>query len=457
MTETGTPLFEVQIPRPYFNIAKMKQCGNADSNLSALSHCFIFEFDEMRLENMSDYIDLKKSESENYHQYIWRIDSLIQSGKYKNWKDITPLINEELFGDDESQYRDESAYRKAVKYARDFYEANVFGIEDEYLKKLQFEKRELEKVKVQVQTEKLEYSRWIREEARDELIIEKICNAVSSLPSLDIPHHIYPIHGDRAYALVFGDEHYGVEFELNGLFGDIINSYSPEIFEKRMWDLFEQTIEIIQKENIDTLNVFSMGDFSDGILRVSQLMKLRYGVVDSAIKYADFISNWLNELTKYVRVKYQSTNGNHTELRMIGQPKGTFTEDNMGKVVAEFIKARLKDNPNFTYIENPTGYIYEELAGHPILGIHGEVKNMGNAIREFSSVYGVNIQYLLAGHLHHNKVEEVGVNQEVINVGSVIGIDSYSLSLRKTANASSKLLVFERDKGKVCEYTLKLN
>lgn len=402
--------------------------------------------------------ELKKLENENFHQYIWRMDELVQSGKYKNWKEITPLVNMELFGDDETQYRDESAYRKAVKYARDFYEAGVFGDnEDDYFKKLQAEKREMQKVKVQVQTEKLEYNRWLREEARDELIVEKIYNAVSSLPPLDIPHHIYPTHNARAYALVFGDEHYGVEFELKGLFGEILNSYSPEIFEKRMWDLFNQTIEIIKKENIDVLNVFSMGDFGDGILRASQLMKLKYGVVDGTIKYADFISNWLNELTKYVRVKYQSTNGNHTELRMIGQPKGTFTEDNMGKVVVEFIKTRLKDNPNFTYIENPTGYIYEELVGYPVLGIHGEVRNMGNAIKEFSSIYGIQIQYLLAGHLHHNKTEEVGINQEVINVGSVIGIDDYSLSLRKTSNASAKLLVFEQEKGKTCEHIFKLN
>ena len=408
---------------------------------------------------MNDFIKL---ENEDYYHYIWRIDGLIQSGKYKNWKEVTSFVNEELFGDDESQYRDESAYRKACKYARDFKESGVFDNnnndnEDAYIKKIQTEKRELQKVKVQIQSEKLEYSRWLREEARDELITEKICNTISSLPSLDIPQHIYPTHNNRAYTLVFGDEHYGVEFELKGLFGDIINAYSPEIFEKRMWDLFNQTIEIIQKENINVLNVFSMGDFSDGALRVSQLMKLKYGVVDGTIKYADFISNWLNELTKYVRVRYQSTNGNHTELRMLGQPKGTFTEDNMGKVVSEFIKTRLKYNPNFIYIENPTGYIYEELVGYPILGIHGEVKNMGNAIKEFSSIYGIHIKYLLAGHLHHNKVEEVGVNQEVINIGSIIGIDDYSLSLRKTSNASAKLLVFEEDKGKVCEYIFKLN
>jgi hypothetical protein len=82
---------------------------------------------------------------------------------------------------------------------------------------------------------------------------------------------------------------------------------------------------------------------------------------------------------------------------------------------------------------------------------------MANAIKEFSSIYGINIQYLLAGHLHHNKAEEVGVNQEVINIGSIVGIDGYSLSLRKTSNASAKLIVFEQNKGKTCEYTFKLN
>ena len=326
-----------------------------------------------------------------------------------------------------------------------------------YIEDLAAQRRELEKAKVKLQTEKLEYNRWLREEARDELITEKICNTISTLTPLVTPEYIKPKHNKCDYMLVFGDEHYGAEFELKGLFGEVINSYSPEIFEKRMWDLLNQTIEIINKENIDAINVFSMGDFCDGVLRVSQLMKLRYGVVDGTIKYADFICNWLNELTKYVRVNFQMTNGNHTELRMIGQPKGTFTEDNMGKVVSEFIKVRLKDNKNFTYIENPTGFIYAQLAGYTLLGIHGEVKNMENAIKDFSKTYNVPIDYLLAGHLHHTKIEDVGINSEVINVPSIVGVDPYSLSLRKTSNAAGKLMVFEENKGIVCEYRLKLN
>ena len=401
---------------------------------------------------MDEISTYKRFEGETDEELIFRICN--DKDQIGSWQDVADIINE-LTGNDYG----ESTYRKKYQAFQKMLSANQskFADSDAQLKEIEVQKRELEKAKVKLQTEKLEYARWIREEARDELIIEKICESIASLPSLEIPQYIQPVHNTRAYALVFGDEHYGAEFEIKGLFGDVLNAYSPEIFEERMWSLFNQTVEIIQKENIDTLNVFSMGDFGDGCLRVSQLMKLRYGVVDGTIKYADFICNWLNELTKYTRVKFQMTNGNHTELRMLGQPKGTFTEDNMGKVVSEFIKTRLKDNDNFTFIDNPTGYIYAQLACHTILGIHGEVKNMENAIKEFSKIYSVPIDYLLAGHLHHSRIEEVGMNSEVINVPSVVGVDPYSLSLNKTSNASGKLLVFEQTKGKVCEYTLKLN
>ena len=40
--------------------------------------------------------DFAKLENENYHQYIWRMDELVQSGKYKNWKEITPFVNNQV-------------------------------------------------------------------------------------------------------------------------------------------------------------------------------------------------------------------------------------------------------------------------------------------------------------------------------------------------------------------------
>lgn len=407
-------------------------------------------------------VNLKKEDNENTNEYIWRMCDYKDKGLLDlNWEQVGELINKELFGSDEELYRTSSAYRKPYQYAKDFYDdvfkKRMYSDDNEAIKKMDDLKRDIQKERIKLNTTRVEYNKWLRENARDELIVEEICKSISNLSPLEKPAYIQNKYSTKEYCLVFGDEHYGTEFELTDLLGNVINSYSPEIFEKRMWDLFYQVIDIIKKEDINTLNVYSMGDFSDGCLRVSQLMKLRYGVIDGTIKYANFISNWLNELTKYVRIRFQMTDGNHTELRMLGQPKGTFVEDNMGKIVKEFIKIRLEDNNNFTFIENPTGYIYDNLAGNIILGIHGETRSLEKTLKDLSAIYNTQIKYLFAGHLHHSKLEEIGINSEVINIPSVIGVDPYALSLNKASNASAKLFIFEEGKGRTCEYTFKLN
>lgn len=175
-------------------------------------------------------------------------------------------------------------------------------------------------------------------ESRDELIAEKFCDAVRRLPSLAQPEPLPYVPGQRTGILCFGDTHYGVDFTVKGLYGKIVNRYNPEIFEQRMEELLSQTIAKIRKEQFGVIKVYSLGDELEGILRASQLMKLRYGVVESTIRYADYICGWLNRLSEYVCVEYQMVMGNHTELRMLGQPKGTFLNDNMSKIICEFIR-----------------------------------------------------------------------------------------------------------------------
>ena len=136
---------------------------------------------------------------------------------------------------------------------------SVFIKDDNYLKEIQIQKLELQKERYKLQTEKIENNKWIRENARDELIIEKIIQAINNLPSLEIPEIIPVIHSKREYCLLFGDEHYGTEFEIRGLFNEIINSYSPEIFESRMWELLNQVIQFVKEKDITKLNVFFYG------------------------------------------------------------------------------------------------------------------------------------------------------------------------------------------------------
>lgn len=373
------------------------------------------------------------------------------------WQDITDFRNETL-GINEAR----DTIRKGAKLLQEYIDAG-WDIKPNSNSSVNFcqtnEIHSIQKERMKLQAEKIELNKNLRELARDELIVEHIKSAISTLPKMEIPKPISISHSDKSYALVLADAHYGIEFQLKDLFGNIINEYSPEIFEKRMKYLFSCVLETIEKEHITELSIYSLGDEIQGLLRLtSQLMQLRYGVVESAILYAEYLASWLNELSKYVHIRFQIVfDSNHNQLRLCNAPKNAFPDENMSVVIKSFLKERLVDNTNIEIIDNPTGMIYEELSGSKILCIHGEIKNLSRAIDEFSRIHNVRLNYLIAGHVHHSDSQEVGIDTEVLHVRSIIGVDPYGLSLNKTSNAGAALFVFEEGKGKVCEYTYKLD
>lgn len=397
-------------------------------------------------------VDLKRQENENEQQYIWRLCMAKDCGELDmSWEELSEVFNKEFRRNDTS-----SAYRKPFQNAKLFRE-NVFRDESnvdelrEIIRRLKIERSKL-------QTEKRETNQWLREYGRDEMIAEQIGEAIKSLKPLDFPTYAIDEKIDsRSAVLCFGDAHYGVEFDISGLYGEPLNRYNPEVFEWRMQALLSKVKNIIAKENITTLHVYEMGDFVDGILRVSQLRKLKYGVIDGTIKYANYITEWLNELSKSCHVVFNMVGGNHTELRMLGQPKGTFEEENMEKVLREFIKVRLDGNKNIEIADNPTGYIFETLNGYHVMGFHGDIKNVKDAINTFSNLYGVNIDYLVLGHYHHNATEQVGVDKEVIMVPSIMGTDGYAMKLGKASNAGAILFFIDENDGKSIQYNINLN
>ena len=407
---------------------------------------------------------LKKLPNENEAQYIFRIGQAKQNNLITDtWETLSPILNREL-GYEEEDWKGESAWRKRYRNYLEAYE-QIFSKEkftNDEIMNITERKRELEKAKIKLQTEKLEYNRWLREEARDELICEKIEAAIKALEPLDVPdilpaHIAGRVHNHREGCLIFADTHYGVDLKITGLFGETINEYNPDIFEQRMWSLLQQVIDICSKEGFTSLNVYDLGDEVDGILRVSQLWKLRYGVIESTVRYGRFITEWLNELSKHVYIKYQMVkDSNHCQLRLLNQPKGTFKDENMAYIIADKIMDRLENNPNFEFVQNPTGYVFDKILGYNVLGVHGEGKGLEIAIKDFSKTYGTEINFLIGGHKHHQNSSNVGIQSDVISVPSVIGVDDYSLSLHKTADPGATLFVLEAGKGKTMEYNIKL-
>ena len=74
--------------------------------------------------------------------------------------------------------------------------------------------------------------------------------------------------------------------------------------------------------------------------------------------------------------------------------------------------------------------------------------------------YHFSIRHRLQSHVchkHYNEYANCGVRRGAIGVASVVGIDDYSMRIRKSADASASLICYEENKGKVADFTIVLN
>lgn len=403
----------------------------------------------MTIEEYEEVLKLIKSKLNGYDEITW--EDIINKYGINMHPNTLAKASNTIFG---GQFVAEYLENKRIKETKNPNQVNTFLNN----------KIENEKILKQIQTEKLEINRMLREQSRDELFEAKVIEAIKNTMSLRENRVYTPINNNnennesnRCGILCFADQHYGKDFKVYGLNGEIVNSYNPDIFNIRMNKLFYELIDYIEKNNYSKIKVFNLGDSLDGFLRHSQLQTLKYGVVESAIRYSKYMADWLQDLSEYVEIDYYQTNGNHGELRLLDGLKGQHQNENIELITEFIIETINKDNPNLNIIKNRSGLIYTTAAGFSILGIHGEVKNAEKAINEFANIYKTSVDYLVSGHIHHNKYENCGARMGTISIGSIVGSDDYSFKLRKTSDATASFLTFEKDKGKVDEHIFVLN
>lgn len=399
--------------------------------------------------------EFKKLETENFHQYIWRMDELVQSGKYKNWKEITPFVNAELFGEDEDLYRDESAYRKGVKYARDYFEAGVFGVgENEYYQKLEEQCRELEKQRQKLYATKTEYTRQVRQQSRFELFYENVADEIKELVVPEFVGLDCSVN-DKEYIISIADIHAGANFITE------TNKYSFEEITNRFNKLLNYSIDFICEHQLSNIKVLCLGDDVQGILRLSDLQLNESSVVKATVFVAKTIANFLNELSKYCYIEYyHCPTSNHSQLRPLGTKASEVASEDVEYIICNYIKDVLVNNDRIAVNTN-FGYEYIEIPvfDFKTIAMHGHtVKNIDNALKDLTYHKKTFYTTVFLAHYHAAKMGVVGemsdTDCEVIVCPSFIGSCPYSNSLLKGAKPSCCIFGYDKQYGHTETYKI---
>lgn len=403
---------------------------------------------------------MEKFVGETHLAFTKRATQALQDGliDYEEWGEA--VLGENIYSAENT--------RRCAKFFAQFIQNletdEIESIDDvDKLEEIERVMEELVKERKKIQTANVEYNANLRSEARAEMFNEQVIEAIRNLKPIQFTKKLYKEPVLEATAvLCIADAHNGVEINMPSLFGEVVNVYSPEILKARLNSLANQVIK--DKERFidyDKLIVFDLGDAIQGMLRLSDLSKLKTGVLQSAIDYAEMISQWLNFLSNELEIpiEYVCLGGNHCECRFLEKGRN-WEEENLGLVIQHVINLRLQNNPNIT-VDPYSEFGFKTVQGVNILAIHGDdAKNDFDEISYWENYHNISIDILIMGHVHHGEQKTVGYgltgDKEVIKVPSLVGVDSFSKKCRKLARAGAKFMLFE-DGSKTWEKTIILN
>lgn len=389
---------------------------------------------------------MEKYTQESYLAFAKRATEALQDGliDYEEWGEA--VLGENIYSQENT--------RRCAKFFSQF----IQNLEDDEIEQIDDKdkvaeieraKQELKAERIKIQTANLEYNANARAEARGDLFLERIVEAINRLEPVKVKHiELSPVENNIGL-LCLSDFHAGSTYEVKGLYGEVVNRYDFGIMKDRLWRL----IGMIEADDIviDKLIVANLGDFFENILRMSSLTKLREPVIDTVIKFSEFMAYWLIELQDRLNVPIEvvTVGGNHDISRILGQ-QPQFEEENLGKIVVEFLKLRLAQCVDIQ-VDDYTDVAVKTIGPVSVMFAHGEDKDLSTTIDYFSNLYNVEADEIFAGHLHRPESKGIGITElgdrMIYRVGSICGVDSYSKRLRKAARPSAYFALYEKGQG----------
>lgn len=397
---------------------------------------------------------LKRLENENEEQFLWRIGQAKDNGTIDlNWEEIANVMNKE-FRTDESEYRNEAAYRKPYQQAKRFFEANVFGkiTGDSYLQEMREAKEEIQREKQKMFDERVAFNKSMREQARTEQDLSYLKNliqekAFTSLPSTNITQ----FSSDNDLVICISDFHLGADNDT--YFGKFNSEIAADRLDKYLSNIFK----IQETHHSENAYVFLLGDLLNGEIHFTTQLENRENIIEQVQKCAELLSAFVFKLHKHFSNVYiNGVAGNHSRTSYKDQ---VLRGNRLDNLIPWYMKACLQHLENVKFIDDDNydatiGKV--NIRGCDYLLVHGDWDSFDTSgVSKLVMMVGHKPKAIFYGHLHRCSLDDVS-GVKIIRSGSFSGTgDDYCVSKRIYGNPSQMVVVLD-ESGVVACYPVNL-
>lgn len=392
---------------------------------------------------------ITRKENENEEQFLWRLGQAKDSGALDmDWSEIADLMNKE-FRDDETEYRKESAYRKAYANAKKFNEAGVFKKydDDSYVKELLAAKDEVRKEKQKLFDERKALNKLSRESARAEENLARLEeqireNGRTTLP--EVHNNVYQSGNDLIISLS--------DFHLGATFNNHFGRYDSDIAGERLSNYLSEILEIQRVHQAESAYLILGGDCVSGNIHWTTQLENRENVIEQVQKCAELIAAFVYELSKsFCAVYVNSVAGNHSR---IGQKDLVLRSERLDDLIPWYMKAKLSHLKNvvFLYDSNIDSTIASFVVRQKMyFAVHGDYDTYSEAgVSKLVMMLGVKPHAIFYGHMHHCSYDDIA-DVKIIRSGSFCGTgDDFTVSKRISGKPVQMVCVVDDNGVKAC-------
>lgn len=315
---------------------------------------------------------------------------------------------------------------------------------------------ELHYAKFAEQQERRELNKVKRDMSKGALVADSISNLVADMNFAELPKSkIYKnqVKSPSSLIICLSDIHYGADFSIPQ------NEYNPEMSARLLDEYAGKLISFIKiRKDIIHVHVVNLGDsIEHAQMRQQNTFEVRKTVSEQVTEIARLIWKFLARLSEVAYVTYEGIAGNHDRLN--GNYKNALTGDTASTLINQIIRslAEVTDG-RVEYVEAKDYYFTDiDLMGHSFAFVHGDkhkVDSNNSVLSKLGDIHNKHYDAVIAGHIHHYKMTEVGENRFQVNFGSFKGIDPYAVQQGFASSRSQGIIVVNKKGYEIRRVTL---